>query len=144
MALRAPGWQPASPEAFLARNRNVLCSFLLAPFPTIRAESASPLEGAKAVLAGMDTVFDMEQASATQAALLADLGIAQPVPRRENVSTGRGGDFPGEDPALRRAAGDDVALYEWFRDARERQRSADPLYESGLRPGGPRPARGAA
>lgn len=135
MALRAPGWQPASPEAFLARNRNVLCSFLLAPFPTIRAESASPLEGAKAVLAGMDTVFDMEQASATQAALLADLGIAQPEPRRENVSSGRGGDFPGEDAALRRAAGDDVALYEWFRDARERQQSEDPLANPVFDPG---------
>ncbi|WP_010138018.1 hypothetical protein, partial [Oceanicola sp. S124] len=43
MSLRAPGWQPDSRAAFLARNRNVICSFLLAPFPSIRRAHGSAL-----------------------------------------------------------------------------------------------------
>lgn len=131
MALRAPGWQPASAEDFLARNRNVLCSFLLAPFPSLRAETGSLLEGAKLVLSGMDTVFDVSEggaAQAAQAALLAELGVTAPDLRQENVSAGQGAEIGVAEEVLRQAAGDDLALYDWFHDARARQGGgADPL-----------------
>lgn len=120
MTLRAGGWKPGTAEAFLARNRNVLCSFLVAPFPSLRREHGSVLDAAKAVLSGMDTVFDIEGADAAQAALLEDLGIAAPELWRENGSTGRGVDWPGDEASLRAAAGDDLALYDWFHEAKAR------------------------
>ena len=130
MALRAPGWRPDPPEDFLRRNRNVMCSFLLAPFPSVRRAHGSALEGAKAVLSGMDRVFDIPGAGAGQAALLKALGVEAPDLRTENVSSGRGIDWPGTEAELREAAGDDVALYDWFHAAALRQPEAvNPVFD---------------
>lgn len=130
MALRAPGWRPEGAEDFLRRNRNVMCSFLLAPFPSIRRAHGSALEGAKAVLRGMDRVFDIPGAGAGQAELLKALGIAAPDLRAENVSVGRGVDWPGTEAELLEAAGDDLALYRWFNAAAEqRPEAANPVFD---------------
>ncbi|MBT9386521.1 hypothetical protein KM176_21860 [Pseudooceanicola sp. CBS1P-1] len=117
MGLRAEGWQPPTPEAFLARSGNVICNFLTAPFPALRGECASRLEAAKLVLSAMDTVFDLPGATQSQAALLADLGLDPSGLRTENSSAGTGIDWPGEDAEIRDALGDDLALYDWFRAA---------------------------
>jgi hypothetical protein len=120
VALRTTSWPRQTTEEFLRNNTNVMCNFLTRAFPSIAAQHDNPLEASKAIISGMDCVFDVPDASYFQRELLKAIGVAHPEISLSNTSGEVTAELEASDDEVAEALADDLALYEWFSAARSR------------------------
>jgi hypothetical protein len=124
--LRGTKWPRQSTAEFLRNNTNVMCNFLTRAFPSITAQHDRPLDASKAILSGMDYVFDLPDASYFQHELLSDIGIVQPKIIRSNMSNEITTKLDASDDEIAEGLADDLTLYEWFSEARTRAMQLPP------------------
>lgn len=116
MGIRGGDFARQDREQFLRRNRNVMCGFLTRAFPTFAADFDDPVAASRAILSGMDCVFDISVADAFQHYLMAQVGIEGTDVPRANTSGHVTAELDATDAEIAGYCDKDVAVYRWFLD----------------------------
>lgn len=132
--MRGAAWRAPDADEFLRRNRDVICNFLCFAFPSIAADYDTRLGGAKAILTGMDRVFDIGDADGAQVALLGELGVEVAEVPRVNESSDVEVELEASDAEIAQTCAADIELYDWFTQARAAAPGAqNPVKDSDMR-----------
>lgn len=136
VGIRGGVWARQDTETFLKANRNVICKFLTRAFPSIAADFDDLAEAAKAVLSGMDCVFDVAQADENQKYLMAQVGFENATIPRANTSGHVGQQLDASADDIAEYCRHDIALYEWFQTraaAAAGARLRNPVFDPAMR-----------
>lgn len=126
VGIRGGVWARQDTATFLKANRNVICNFLTRAFPSIAADHDDPAEAAKAILSGMDCVFDIARADENQKHLLAQVGFHNATILRTNTSGHVAQQLDVRDDDIAEHCRHDIALHDWFRARAAAGGSANP------------------
>lgn len=134
MGMRGERWHAESQEAFLERNRNVIVSFVNRAFPSITGRHPDPVEGCKAILSGMDCLFDVSQADRWIAELVAGVTANTAPVDRANESGGVEAELGFTDQEIAASCDLDLQVWDWFSAARaEAPMARNPVFDREIR-----------
>lgn len=134
MGLRGERWRAESQEVFLDRNRNVIVNFVTRAFPTIAGHHPDPVEGCKAVLSGMDCLFDIADADHRIPELVAGVVGEQTPVARANESGGVEAELEFSDDEIAAFCDLDLQVWSWFSAARKVAPEArNPVFDGAVR-----------
>ena len=130
MGMRNARWQAKNVDEFLAKNRNVIVTFVNRAFPTISGDYEDPVEGCKAILSGMDCLFDVEDADRWIPQLVEYVVGRKEDIRRSNESNTVSINLPISDEEISRYCDRDLEVYNWFSQARaQKPGEKNPVYD---------------
>jgi hypothetical protein len=134
VGLRGGSWPKPETRTFLQRNSNVTVNFLTRAFPTIARDYEDRVSAAKAILSGLDSVFDVSNADIGIRRLLKVAGASTDMIRRSNASDGITEDIEVTDALIAEHCHEDLEVYEWFMSTQsETSRPSNPVFNRGVR-----------
>lgn len=132
--LRGGDWPKPDTTTFLKQNSNVIVNFLTRAFPSIASDYEDQITAAKAILTGLDCVFDISEADEGILRLLRIAGVAEGGIRRVNESSEVDASLDVDDALIAESCQKDLALYEWFTSTRsDRARPSNRVFDPGMR-----------
>jgi len=130
VGLRGGSWPKPETDTFLRQNSNVMVNFLTRAFPSIARDYDDRVAGAKAILSGLDSVFDIADADAGIRRLLNVAGAAKGKVARSNESGEVAATLDVPDSAIAQYCQEDLAVYQWFMTTRsEGARPSNPVFD---------------
>jgi hypothetical protein len=134
VGLRGGNWNLGDPEKTLRDNRNVIVNFVVRAFPSIAADYSDRVEACKAILSGMDRLFDIKDADVHLRTIVRDVCGERHAVERVNESSNVNAELPYSDEKIAAASPEDCEIYEWFSAARAgRPRAANPVFDQTMR-----------
>jgi len=130
VGLRGGSWPKPDTDTFLRQNSNVTVNFLTRAFPSIARDYDDRVSATKAILSGLDSVFDISEADTGIRRLLNVVGAARGKIPRTNESGSVTATLDVPDSEIAEYCQEDLAVYQWFRSTRsEGARTNNPVFD---------------
>lgn len=134
VGIRKGSWNKTDPRRCLEDNRNTIVNFVVRAFPSVAKDFDDPVQGCKAVLSGMDMLFDVSDADKRIHELVKAVSSDGPKVARTNESGGIEVDLPFSDEEIAEYCQLDLKVYEWFSEAKSHHSMArNPVFDAGVR-----------
>ena len=134
VGLRGGNWPRQDTQKFLAANRNVMTNFLIRAYPSVDADNPSRVERCKAIVSGMDYLFDISDADMRIPQLLDQVGAESGDVTRSNASAGINAHLDVSDDEIAANCAEDLELFEWFMGYRAKYpNQRNPVFDRDVR-----------